>query len=244
MNTDSFWLPGADRPIARLIEAFGAGDADAVLLCVPPDRASGYFKGPDFLLSGDGTISKTLGRPVVYAGVALIARHLAAQGPDVPFSLYRHFEAAREAGRLKGVEIVNHRYHVGDHDAIIRNIGASFMEGLRRPTEVNQLFVDHMMLALTAHVAQTYGGLKRNTEPGRGGLAPWQARRAWMRRRNTSRSTTTAVPASTSAIRRASSRSQASAASMSAGASRLATNEYAKSARSASLRLSASARSF
>ena len=29
-----------------------------------------------------------------------------------------------------------------------------------RPDETNQLFVDHMMLALTAHVAQTYGGLK------------------------------------------------------------------------------------
>ncbi|WP_196260055.1 nucleotidyltransferase family protein [Pelagibacterium limicola] len=120
MNTDSFWLPGADRPITRLIEAYGAGEADAVLLCVPPDRASGYFKGADFLLSGDGTISKNLGRPVVYAGVALIARHIAAQGPDVPFSLYKHFQVALEAGRLKGVEIATQWYHVGDPAAIIR----------------------------------------------------------------------------------------------------------------------------
>jgi AraC family transcriptional regulator len=67
---------------------------------------------------------------------------------------------------------------IGHHDAIIRSIGASFMEGLRRPTEVNQLFVDHMMLALTAHVAQTYGGLRFDTEPARGGLASWQAKRA------------------------------------------------------------------
>ena len=27
-------------------------------------------------------------------------------------------------------------------------------------TETNQLFIDHMMLALTAHVAQAYGGLR------------------------------------------------------------------------------------
>jgi AraC-like DNA-binding protein len=67
---------------------------------------------------------------------------------------------------------------IGHDDAIIRNIGASFMEGLRRPAEANQLFIDHMMLALTAHVAQTYGGLRRNTEPARGGLASWQAKRA------------------------------------------------------------------
>jgi AraC family transcriptional regulator len=66
----------------------------------------------------------------------------------------------------------------GRDDAVIRHIGASFMEGLRRPDEANQLFVDHMMLALTAHVAKTYGGLKPVREQARGGLAPWQAKQA------------------------------------------------------------------
>lgn len=121
MNTDSFWLPGKDRPIARLVEAFGDGGADAVLLCVPPDRARGYLKGPDFLLTPDGAISKTTGRPVVYAGVALVARILAGEGPEVPFSLYRHFETARERGRLRGVEIGSDWYHVGDPAAIARS---------------------------------------------------------------------------------------------------------------------------
>ena len=49
---------------------------------------------------------------------------------------------------------------VGHDDAIVRHLGASLLEGLRRPDETNQLFVDHMMLALTAHVAQAYGGLR------------------------------------------------------------------------------------
>ena len=35
-----------------------------------------------------------------------------------------------------------------------------------------------MMLALTAHVAQTYGGLQHPAELARGGLAPWQVKRA------------------------------------------------------------------
>lgn len=65
----------------------------------------------------------------------------------------------------------------GHDDAVIRHIGASLMEGLRRPDDTNQLFIDHMMLALTAHVAQTYGGLTRRAEPVRGGLAPWQLKR-------------------------------------------------------------------
>lgn len=120
MNTDSFWLAGHDRPITRMIAAFARGNADIVLLCVSPDRATGYLKGPDFLLSADGAISRTLGRPVVYAGVALIARAVAQEGPDVPFSLYRHFEAARERRRLAGVEIETDWYHVGDPGAIVR----------------------------------------------------------------------------------------------------------------------------
>lgn len=67
---------------------------------------------------------------------------------------------------------------VGHDDGIIRHIGASLQEGLRRPDEANQLFIDHMMLGLTAHVAQTYGGLQRISAPARGGLARWQAKRA------------------------------------------------------------------
>ena len=35
-----------------------------------------------------------------------------------------------------------------------------------------------MMLALTAHVAQTYGGLQHPAELARGGLAAWQVKRA------------------------------------------------------------------
>lgn len=67
---------------------------------------------------------------------------------------------------------------VGHDDGIIRHIGASLQEGLRRPDEANQLFIDHMMLGLTAHVAQTYGKLQRISAPARGGLARWQAKRA------------------------------------------------------------------
>jgi AraC family transcriptional regulator len=67
---------------------------------------------------------------------------------------------------------------VGHDDSVIRHISASLREGLHRPDETNQLFVDHMMLALTAHVARAYGGLQRAAEPARGGLAPWQMKRA------------------------------------------------------------------
>ena len=120
LNTDTFWLAGSDLPIARMMQLFRQDAADIVLLCVAPEKAFGFRKGADFLYSPDGTLSKTTGRPVVYAGAALISRSVAAQGPDVPFSLARSFEAARDANRLKGVMIEAPWFHVGDPQAIAR----------------------------------------------------------------------------------------------------------------------------
>ncbi|TFV73635.1 AraC family transcriptional regulator [Bradyrhizobium frederickii] len=67
---------------------------------------------------------------------------------------------------------------VGHDDAIVRHIGASLREGLCRPDEANQLFIDHMMLALTAHVARAYGSFQYKVETKRGALTPWQLGRA------------------------------------------------------------------
>ncbi|WP_441239371.1 helix-turn-helix domain-containing protein [Bradyrhizobium sp. 930_D9_N1_4] len=86
-------------------------------------------------------------------------------------------DIARQPGAPRLSEL-SYEPGVGHDDAVIRHIGATLQEGLHRPDETNQLFVDHMMLALTAHVAQTYGGLKPVAEPNRGGLAPWQVKRA------------------------------------------------------------------
>jgi AraC family transcriptional regulator len=66
----------------------------------------------------------------------------------------------------------------GHDDEVIRHIGGSLLQALRQPAETNQLFIDHMMLAFTTHVAQSYGGMQRRAAPTRGGLAPWQAKRA------------------------------------------------------------------
>ena len=83
---------------------------------------------------------------------------------------------AEDAGARR-VGQIDCQFGTGFRDEIVRHIGASLMQALRRPSEANQLFVDHMMLALTAHVAEAYGGL-HVSKPGRGALAPWQVRRA------------------------------------------------------------------
>jgi AraC family transcriptional regulator len=67
---------------------------------------------------------------------------------------------------------------VAIEDATISSLGTAILPALSHPDQVNQLFVDHVLFALGVHVAQTYGGMRRLSRPVRGGLAPWQVRRA------------------------------------------------------------------
>lgn len=68
--------------------------------------------------------------------------------------------------------------HIGVQDPVVRRLGACLLPALARPDEASCLFVDHVSLALAAHVAQAYGGMRSAAHPVRGGLAPWQERRA------------------------------------------------------------------
>jgi len=66
----------------------------------------------------------------------------------------------------------------GVADSTIANLGRSVLAAFGLSEQTNRLFVDHAMLAIGVHVAQTYGGLRPVLRPTRGGLAPWQVRRA------------------------------------------------------------------
>ena len=66
----------------------------------------------------------------------------------------------------------------GVNDATISCLGSTILPALSRPDQANRLFVDHVSLAVGIHVAQTYGGMRPVSRPPRGGLAPWQERRA------------------------------------------------------------------
>jgi AraC family transcriptional regulator len=73
---------------------------------------------------------------------------------------------------------LNYKFGVGSNDATIVNLGSTVLPALGRPEQANRLFIDHLMQAVAAHVAQIYGDMRPAMRPQRGGLAPWQARRA------------------------------------------------------------------
>jgi AraC family transcriptional regulator len=67
---------------------------------------------------------------------------------------------------------------VGVNDLAISSLGSLLLPALRHPDQANPLFLDHVLQAVGVHVAQTYGGMRPMSRPVRGGLAPWQERRA------------------------------------------------------------------
>ena len=66
----------------------------------------------------------------------------------------------------------------GVNDLTIFTLGNLLLPALRHPDQANPLFVDHVLLAVGAHIAQTYGGMRTMSQPVPGWLAPWQEQRA------------------------------------------------------------------
>jgi MurNAc alpha-1-phosphate uridylyltransferase len=117
MNTDAFWPAGSDTPIGRMLARYRDG-AEMVLLCVHPRDATGFGRSHDFCLSPQGLVTRDYGAPVIYGGVALLARRLFDGTPDGAFSLNDLFEASLERETLYGVALDAPWFHVGDPAAL------------------------------------------------------------------------------------------------------------------------------
>jgi len=63
-------------------------------------------------------------------------------------------------------------------DPVIVGLVQALLPSLSAGAELNQLFVDHVGLALTAHLSRNYGDLISLRSSSGGGLAPWQEHRA------------------------------------------------------------------
>jgi AraC family transcriptional regulator len=87
-------------------------------------------------------------------------------------------DAIAEDADASRIGDLNYRPGAGIDDLTIAKLGSTMLPALSRPEQANRLFVDHVMIAVGAHVAQTYGGMQLAARQIRGGLAPWQVRRA------------------------------------------------------------------
>jgi AraC family transcriptional regulator len=66
----------------------------------------------------------------------------------------------------------------GKVDPGLKNLGSCLLPVLEEPGVASELYVDHLVFAVHAYIARTYGGIKIAPSIVRGGLAPWQLHRA------------------------------------------------------------------
>ena len=76
------------------------------------------------------------------------------------------------------IETLHYKPQEAIADVAFAQLGRSLLPAFQRPDEVCGLFIDHVLLAASAHIAHTYGGMRIDSKPIVGGLAPWQERRA------------------------------------------------------------------
>ena len=84
---------------------------------------------------------------------------------------------AAEAG-LRPPGDLRHTPGLSVDDPVVRHLLSSLRPLIAAPEQAHPLFLDHVVLAMTAHMACAYAGLKENAGIPRGGLAPAQERRA------------------------------------------------------------------
>lgn len=63
-------------------------------------------------------------------------------------------------------------------DHVMLHLGLAMLPALERPNELNGLFAEYIFAAMRLHLVRTYGGATVPSQKARGGLAPWQERRA------------------------------------------------------------------
>ncbi len=140
---------------------------------------------PDFDLYADGRLIPPNGFDAGDVAIFDLRTNLASDLRD-PFhalDLYLPLNALAAMGDdgdiPTHIEELRHTPGASVQDPVARNLLLSMRPALAaRPEETLELFVDHVALALSIHVAHRYGDVAALPQQWEGGLAPWQERRA------------------------------------------------------------------
>jgi AraC family transcriptional regulator len=87
-------------------------------------------------------------------------------------------DAIAEDANAAHIETLHHQPGRIIANPVFKQLASTLVPMLEQPQETSSLFVDHMLHAVGIHIAHAYGGMRINSHPVRGGLAPWQQRRA------------------------------------------------------------------
>lgn len=99
LNTDAVWT--GPNPLITLRQTWDPTRMEALLLLVPPDRATGRAGPGDFTLHPDGGLTR--GGDMVYVGAQALVTDDLANVPQPAFSLNLLWDRIAARGRLFGV---------------------------------------------------------------------------------------------------------------------------------------------
>lgn len=119
-NSDTVWTERISN-LDRMIRAWDPSRMDSLLLLAECSASIGYDGAGDFVLHGDGRLSRRQGGaqvPHVFAGVSIAHPRLLEGAPAGPFSLNVPWDRAIAAGRLYGVVLEGLWMHVGTPEAL------------------------------------------------------------------------------------------------------------------------------
>ncbi len=114
MNSDAVWR--GPNPFEPLLAEWDPDRMDALLLCVPMERALGRDGRSDFALRDDGQLIR--GDGWVYTGAQIINMDRVQNHPERIFSLNEVWNTAAKDGRLFGVEYSGTWCDVGQPSSI------------------------------------------------------------------------------------------------------------------------------
>lgn len=114
MNSDVIWK--GPNPLPLIAQAWSPAEMDALLLCVPLDRAVGRKGGGDFSTNAAGQIRRK--GDLVYTGIQIIKTESLINIPDKVFSLNLLWNHMISDGRSYGLEYPGHWCDVGHPEGI------------------------------------------------------------------------------------------------------------------------------
>ncbi|MCC1491176.1 nucleotidyltransferase family protein [Cognatishimia sp. F0-27] len=114
LNTDAVWR--GPNPLKLLEAAWAPERMDALMLCVPLERAVGRHGGGDFTLGPEGDLTRP--GPIVYTGAQIIKTDTLAQVCETAFSLTVLWAEMARTQRLKGLAYPGHWADVGHPEGI------------------------------------------------------------------------------------------------------------------------------
>lgn len=109
LNSDAIWA--GPNPVRLLLSAWQPDQMDALLVCVPPEKAVGHKGKGDFVLSNTGALQR--GPGMVFGGIQIIKTDLLKDINERVFSLNIVWDMMLKRQRLFGLPYPGHWCDVG-----------------------------------------------------------------------------------------------------------------------------------